>query len=60
MREKPMEERDNGVRTARLTGTLPMSEMLETYVDVGEFLGYCAACPRCGQTWSCPPYDYDP
>ena len=60
MREKPMEERENGVRTAHLTGALPMSEMLETYVDVGEFLGYCAACPRCGQTWSCPPYDFDP
>ena len=60
MREKPMEERENGVRTAHLTGALPMSEMLETYVDVGKFLGYCAACPRCGQTWSCPPYDFDP
>ena len=43
-----------------LTGALPMSEMLEKYVDVEKFLGYCAACPRCGQTWSCPPYDFDP
>lgn len=55
-----MEERENGVRIAHLTGTLPMSEMLEKYVDVEKFLGYCAACPRCGQTWSCPPYDFDP
>ena len=45
-----MEERENGVRTAHLTGALPMSEMLETYVDVEKFLGYCAECPRCGQT----------
>ena len=55
-----MEERKNGVRTAYLTGTLPMSEMLEKYVDVEKFLGYCGQCPRCGQTWSCPPYDFDP
>ena len=60
MREKPMEKRENGVRVENLTGALPMSEMLEKYVDVGKFLGYCAACPRCGQTWSCPPYDFDP
>ena len=60
MREKPMEKRENGVRVEHLTGTLPMSEMLEKYVDVEKFLGYCAACPRCGQTWSCPPYDFDP
>ena len=55
-----MEKRENGVRVENLTGALPMSEMLEKYVDVGKFLGYCAACPRCGQTWSCPPYDFDP
>ena len=60
MREKPMEKRENGVRVENLTGALPMSEMLEKYVDVEKFLGYCAACPRCGQTWSCPPYDFDP
>ena len=39
MREKPMEERENGVRTAHLTGALPMSEMLEMYVDVGKLIG---------------------
>ena len=55
MREKPMEKRENGVRVENLTGALPMSEMLEKYVDVGKFLGYCAACPRGGQTWACPP-----
>ena len=55
-----MEKRENGVRVEHLTGALPMSEMLEKYVDVEKFLGYCAACPRCGQTWSCPPYDFDP
>ena len=55
-----MEERENGVRIAHLTGALPMSEMLEKYVDVEQFLGCCAACPRCGQTWSCPPYDFEP
>ena len=43
MREKPMEKRENGVRVEHLTGALPMSEMLEKYVDVEKFLGYCAA-----------------
>ena len=46
MREKPMEKRENGVRVEHLTGALPMSEMLEKYVDVEKFLGYCTACPR--------------
>ena len=44
MREKPMEKRENGVRVEHLTGALPMSEMLEEYVDVEKFLGICAAC----------------
>ena len=48
------------VRTKMLTGSLPMSEMIEKYVDVEKYLGCCAACPRYGQTWSCPPYDFDP
>lgn len=55
-----MEERKNGVRVKYLTGALPMNEMLENYVDVEKFLGCCAACPRYGQTWSCPPYSFDP
>ena len=55
-----MENTSSGVRIRRLTGALPMSEMRQTYIDIEKFLGCCAACPRYGQTWSCPPYDFDP
>lgn len=55
-----MELKETGVRVQPHNASLSMSEMLEKYVDVEKFLGYCTACPRCGQTWSCPPYDFDP
>ena len=55
-----MDTPDTGVRVRQLTGSLPMSEMQRTYIDIEKFLGFCAACPRYGQTWSCPPYDFDP
>ena len=55
-----MDTPDTGVRVRQLTGSLPMSEMQRTYIDIEKFLGFCVACPRYGQTWSCPPYDFDP
>ena len=55
-----MDEIISGARVKRLATALPMREMLETYIDIEKFLGCCAACPRYGQTWSCPPYDFDP
>ena len=38
---------------------IPVSEYLEGYVEVEEFLEACKACPNYGQVWSCPPYDFD-
>ena len=38
---------------------IPVSEYLEGYVAVEEFLEACKACPNYGLVWSCPPYDFD-
>lgn len=39
---------------------VPLAEYRAQCVDVSKFLGYCAACPNYGGTWSCPPFDFDP
>lgn len=39
---------------------VPLAEYCAQCVDVPKFLGYCAACPNYGGTWSCPPFDFDP
>lgn len=39
---------------------VPLAEYRAQCVDVPKFLGYCAACPNYGGTWSCPPFDFDP
>ena len=39
---------------------VPLAEYRSQCVDVPKFLGYCAACPNYGGTWSCPPFDFDP
>lgn len=39
---------------------IPLAEYRAQCVDVPKFLGYCAACPNYGGTWSCPPFDFDP
>lgn len=38
---------------------VPLAEYCAQCVDVPKFLGYCAACPNYGGTWSCPPFDFD-
>lgn len=55
-----MERPDPGIRVRQLTATLPMREMRRSYINIEKFLGFCTACPHYGQTWSCPPYDFDP
>ena len=37
-----------------------ISEYMDKYVNVEEFLEYCKECPNYGRLWSCPPYDFDP
>lgn len=36
-----------------------VSDYLEGYVAIEEFLEYCKACPNYGAIWSCPPFDFD-
>ncbi|MCD8396365.1 MAG: DUF2284 domain-containing protein [Lachnospiraceae bacterium] len=55
------EEKDiREFRTERYEADVPVSEYLETCVDVPTFAECCRACPNYNQTWSCPEFDFDP
>ena len=43
----------------RFQKEIGVSDYLEGYVAVEEFLEYCKACPNYDATWSCPPFDFD-
>ena len=45
---------------ATLDRTVPLDEFRQGLVDVPRFSGYCRDCPDYGQTWSCPPFGFDP
>ena len=45
---------------ATLDRTVPLDEFRQGLVDVPQFSGYCRDCPDYGQTWSCPPFGFDP
>ena len=47
-------------RTEKKECTVKVSEYIENYVNVEEFLEYCKSCPNYGNVWSCPPYDFSP
>lgn len=46
-------------RIERFQKEIGVSDYLEGYVAVEEFLEYCKACPNYGVIWSCPPFDFD-
>ena len=46
-------------RIERFQKEIDVSDYLEGYVAVEEFLEYCKACPNYGAVWSCPPFDFD-
>lgn len=47
-------------RTEKKECNVAVSEYIENYVNVAEFLKYCKECPNYGNVWSCPPYDFSP
>ena len=40
--------------------SVPVTEYLETCVDVETFLGFCRECSNYERRWSCPPFSFDP
>jgi len=40
--------------------TIAADEFIDRYRDVERFLVYCRQCPGYGQSWGCPPFDFDP
>lgn len=45
--------------TQRFSKSISVNDYLKDYVDVETFLEKCRECPNYGNTWSCPPYDFD-
>ena len=39
---------------------IDVADFIENCIDVAYFEECCSKCPNYGQTWSCPPYDFDP
>ena len=45
-------------RVEAYVAEVPVSEYMESCVDIPTFLGYCEACPSYEKTWACPPFDF--
>ena len=54
------EEKKTAVPAAVIRASLSRAELLENYVDVPKYLGFCRQCPNFRRCWSCPDYDFDP
>ena len=52
-------ENDGKYRIERFQKEMGVSDYLEGYVAIEEFLENCKACPNYGAIWSCPPFDFD-
>lgn len=52
-------ENDGKYRIERFQKEMGVSDYLEGYVAIEEFLEYCKACPNYDAIWSCPPFDFD-
>ncbi len=39
---------------------IPVTEFVRSCVDVEKFLSYCRSCSSYGNTWSCPPFNFNP
>lgn len=49
----------NMYETEEFQAEIAVSDYLEGYVAVEEFLECCKVCPNYGNVWSCPPFDFD-
>lgn len=38
--------------------SISISEYINDYRDTDKFIGFCKACNKYGNCWSCPPYDF--
>ena len=47
-------------KVTRYEQDMPIDELLEKYFDYGSTHEKCKACPGYAETWSCPPFDFDP
>ena len=43
------------MRIEAFSKTVPVAEVLASFVDVEKFLRACRACPNYGKNWACPP-----
>lgn len=43
----------------RFTATISTAEYISRFRDVEKFLALCRQCPNYGNSWACPPFDFD-
>lgn len=41
------------------TADITVDEYISRFRDEVKFIGYCRECPNYGNSWGCPPFDYD-
>ena len=46
------------IQTELLQREIPVSEFVETCVDIPKYLGYCAKCGNYNKVWSCPAFSF--
>lgn len=50
---------NNGFNLTHVTTMIPVSDYTSNYRNVEKFLGLCKQCPKFGQSWTCPPCEFD-
>lgn len=38
---------------------IPVKELMKRFRDAERFIAYCRECPNYGQSWACPPFEFD-
>ena len=48
-----------GFELTHVTAMLPVADYVAGFRNIEKFLGLCKQCPKFGQSWTCPPSEFD-
>ena len=48
-----------GFELTHVTAMLPVADYVAGFRNIEKFLGLCKQCPKFGQSWTCPPCEFD-
>ena len=49
----------NPYKRANFTASIGLDEYISRFRDVKGFFEFCKQCPNYGNSWGCPPFDFD-